>query len=176
MLKHYAGRLSLFLLVVSLSNCSVLEYLTTEPGSDLENRSPRDAPSEDRLRSDLVQTARKYIGTRYRAAGTSPNKGFDCSGFTQYVFDKENIDLPRVSRDQAKYGRSIALQDVRPGDLIFFQRSRTGPVFHVSLVVKHDRDELRVVHATTSRGVIEEDINRSDYWQSKVAKARRVIQ
>lgn len=171
MLQHYAGRLSLLLLVLSLSNCSVLEYLTTEPGSDLE----RPSTSEARLRSDLISTARQYIGTRYRAAGSSPSKGFDCSGFTQYVFDTENIDLPRVSGDQAKTGRSIPLREVQPGDLIFFQRSRTGRVFHVSLVVKNDRNELRVVHATTSRGVIEEDINRSEYWQSMVAKARRVI-
>ncbi len=174
MLRRYAAGLSLLLLVLQFSSCSVLEYLTTEPGPGTNGSRPTSA-AEARLRSDLVATARQYIGTRYRSAGTHPRKGFDCSGFTQYVFATEDIDLPRVSGDQAKAGRAIDLRDAQPGDLIYFRRSRTGRVFHVSLIVKHDRDELRVVHATTSRGVIEEDLNRSEYWQSMLARARRVI-
>ncbi|WP_407311972.1 C40 family peptidase [Desulfosporosinus sp. SB140] len=67
----------------------------------------------------IIATAEKYIGAPYLWGGESP-KGFDCSGFVQYVFAQNGISLPRVSSDQANIGTPINFNALEPGDLIFF--------------------------------------------------------
>ncbi len=134
---------------------------------------------EDRvIHSDersLIIEAERLIGSPYKYAGTTP-RGFDCSGFTSYVFDKAiNKKLLRTSKLQATMGRKINLKQVRAGDLIFFKLKPGSKINHVSLVVENQNDKILVVHATSSRGVIKEDINKSSYWIPKIAFARRIL-
>ena len=137
--------------------------------------SPRTWEREARLRSDIADFAEEHIGTRYKSAGTSPRGGFDCSGFTCYVLSNFDVRLSRSSQAQVDDGSSVALRSVQPGDLIFFKRSRSGPVFHVALVVANGRNGIEVVHSTTSRGVVRENISQSSYWRPKIWAARDVI-
>ncbi|MFL6116750.1 MAG: C40 family peptidase [Catenulispora sp.] len=67
---------------------------------------------------DLIRIAAQYIGVPYRYGGTTP-KGFDCSGYTRYVFAKVGVKLPRTSQDQARSGHAVKASDLSPGDLIF---------------------------------------------------------
>lgn len=77
-----------------------------------------------------VELAKEYLGVPYVWGGTDPKKGLDCSGLTQLVFDRLGIDLPRVSRDQAKVGERVSsLSQAKPGDLLFFN----DPVDHVAV-------------------------------------------
>jgi len=77
-----------------------------------------------------VSVARKYLGTPYRWGGTDPKTGLDCSGLTKLVYGQLGVDLPRVSRDQAKVGTKVdSLKEARPGDLVFFDE----PVDHVGI-------------------------------------------
>src|SRR5690606_14557534 len=83
---------------------------------------------------DAVVTAgSEYLGIPYRWGGTDPATGLDCSGFVQRVFKDLGIDLPRVSRDQAKVGTEVpSLADARPGDLIAFGRPTVN---HIGIYV-----------------------------------------
>jgi hypothetical protein len=84
------------------------------------------------LGEQAVSVAKRYLGVPYRWGGTSPATGLDCSGLTKLVFGQLGIDLPRVSRDQAKVGTEVAsLKDAQPGDLVFFDE----PVDHVGIYV-----------------------------------------
>ncbi len=151
-----------------LSSCNFIRDLTTEPASSYTSR-------ETLLRRDIAMHAQKYKGTRYQPAGKTPSTGFDCSGFTSYVMQQFNIRLSASAQEQAKQGRTKPLQEARPGDLIFFRRGPTEPVFHVALVIANERGSLRVVHSTTSRGVIIEDVLASSYWKPKIDVVRDVI-
>ena len=77
----------------------------------------------------VLNIAKKYLGVPYLWGGTNPNVGLDCSGYVQLVFRQVGINLPRVSRDQAKVGRTVpSLAQARPGDLVFY--SKGGVVYH----------------------------------------------
>ena len=67
----------------------------------------------------IIQYGEKFIGTPYQWGGTTPS-GFDCSGFVQYVYSHFGVNLPRVSRDQAAYGKSISAANARAGDLVYY--------------------------------------------------------
>ncbi|WP_240941405.1 C40 family peptidase [Paenibacillus sp. HB172176] len=121
--------------------------------------------------SEMVGIISKVEGTKYRYGGTT-TKGFDCSGFTGYVFAKMNIDLPRVSRDQATIGTKVAKADLQPGDLVFFDTSgkNNGGITHVGIYV----GDGEFAHASTSRGVTFEKLD-SSYYKNRFVTARRVM-
>lgn len=68
--------------------------------------------------ADLIQIGEKYLGIHYVYGGTTPKTGFDCSGYTKWVFKEVGITLPRTSQEQAKAGIAISAADLSPGDLI----------------------------------------------------------
>ncbi|GAB6155900.1 NlpC/P60 family protein [Desulfosporosinus burensis] len=78
----------------------------------------------------IIATAKKYIGVSYLWGGTSPETGFDCSGYVKYVFAQNGISLPRVSRDQYSIGASVDFNNLQPGDLVFFSIAGNGKVDH----------------------------------------------
>ena len=78
---------------------------------------------------NVVDNALKYLGTRYRYGGTS-DKGMDCSGLVSTSFKEANITLPRSSRDMAKQGKEIPLENVKKGDLVFFAARNRKKVIH----------------------------------------------
>jgi peptidoglycan DL-endopeptidase CwlO len=107
-------------------------------------------------------------GIPYRNGGSDPN-GFDCSGFTQYVFARHGIALPRETREQFRVGEKIDLKDIRTGDLVFFHTVAKGPS-HVGIVI--DDDEF--VHAPSSTGVVRVEHLSLPYWSRRFIAARRV--
>lgn len=124
-----------------------------------------------KLRNNIVTDAEKLINSAYKYGGTTP-KGFDCSGFTSYVMAKHNILLNRSSTTQVSQGKRITLEKAQPGDLIFF--SSSGRIFHVAMVVSNKDGLTKIIHSTTSKGVIYTDLQYSSYWFSKVHSVRDV--
>ena len=124
------------------------------------------------LRKAVVSKARTLIGKPYHRAGTSPKKGFDCSGLVYHIGTKLSIPFPRTSAAQGAAGKVIRQSSCHPGDLIFFGSSKR--INHVGIVTKNDRSGLWVVHSTSSRGVIEEDVLKSDYWSRRIVKVNRL--
>lgn len=118
----------------------------------------------------LLAEARKWLGTRYRYGGHSKD-GTDCSGMVMEVFNSSaGIKLPRNSREQHKYCKSISAGDLMPGDLVFFANNlRTGRIGHVGLYV----GDGMMIHASTSKGVIVSGLDE-DYWKKHYAASGRV--
>lgn len=126
------------------------------------------------VRSQIVKSAEKYLGVKYVYGGKTPSPGFDCSGFTSWVFDQNGIDVKGASHHQSKLGKKISKSKVNPGDLIFFGSGTK--VSHVAIVKANDGRDLEVIHATSSAGVTVDEINNSDYWNKRYLYARQVIQ
>jgi len=117
----------------------------------------------------LAGTALALRGTPYRNGGTDPN-GFDCSGFTQYVFSQYGLSLPREVREQYRVGKSIRVEDLAPGDILFFATTDPGPS-HVAIAVGPDQ----FVHAPSSTGVVRVEHLSSSYWSPRYLGARRIV-
>jgi cell wall-associated NlpC family hydrolase len=127
---------------------------------------------------NIIQYAARYAGVPYRVGGSTP-KGFDCSGFTQYVFKEFNYRLPRTTGEQSKTGLNIAKKkDIRPGDLVFFtgKNKNSKTVGHVGIVVDaNGKGNFLFIHASTSRGVTVSSDTES-YYKPRYLLARRIIQ
>lgn len=172
MTRNWTLLISLLLLILLTTQCALFR-----PADDSRHTGVDRLPGygeEDLFRQDIISYARQFTGTKYKYAGKSPKTGFDCSGFTSYVLGNFNIDLPHRSADQENEGKKVNLNQVKPGDLIFYRRSPLGKVFHVSLVVSNGRNGITVIHSV-SRGVVEENISTSSYWKPKISSARNVI-
>lgn len=115
----------------------------------------------------LIQQARRWLGTPYRYGGNE-RSGVDCSGLTCRVFaDGLGIRLPRTSAQQRDYCRRIDRADLEPGDLVFFRNG--GKINHVGLYIGAGR----MIHASSSRGVIETDLSDT-YWARRYYTSGRV--
>lgn len=114
------------------------------------------SPPASRVGTSVVEIGMSLIGIPYRWAGSSPAEGFDCSGFTMYVFAKVGISLPHSSRAQYGLGRAVDRSELQPGDLVFFG----SPIHHLGIYVGNGN----MVHSPhTGANVRIGSINRRDY-------------
>jgi len=120
--------------------------------------------------SDVVTYAKSFLGTPYQTGGTSRN-GMDCSGLVSTVYNEFNVVLPRTAQDQSQVGSDVSRNGVKPGDLVFFQTSRSKPVSHVGIYV----GDGRFIHASTSAREVRIDEMNSDYFRRRFVKAKRVL-
>ncbi|MBU9721411.1 MULTISPECIES: NlpC/P60 family protein [Bacillaceae] len=134
------------------------------------------APAKD-VAAAIIEEAKKYIGAGYKFGATyheAPNL-FDCSSYTQFVYGKHGISLPRNSRQQAAVGTHVAVSDLQPGDLVFFSTPdlySDGRVGHLGIYMGNGD----MIHASSSRGVhIAENFLDIGYWQNNYLFAKRVI-
>ena len=118
--------------------------------------------------NSIVDYAYQFLGTPYVWAGTSPS-GFDCSGFTQYVFrNAAGVSLPRTTYEQINVGTPVAYSDLQPGDLVFFDTMDKGKVSHVGMYIGNNE----FIHAANSKkGVIKSTL--TGYYDKKFINARR---
>ncbi|WP_300154897.1 C40 family peptidase [Solidesulfovibrio sp.] len=153
---------------------------------DLGGTTPKVASSPDRLLSEnlfetaavqrkgsvyerMLRTAHTQLGTRYRSGGCDPNSGFDCSGFTTWVFNRYGIHLPRSSREQYQVGKEVAKSNLRKGDLVFF-RSKRG-VNHVGIYLENGK----FIHSASNGKTVTISHLDEDYWRTHYAGGRRVF-
>ena|SRR5687768_6004131 len=115
-----------------------------------------------------LATALDLRGVRYKSGGSDPS-GFDCSGLVQYVFARQGIALPRDVRRQYEVGYEIDTEELRPGDLLFFNTESDG-ASHVAIAL----DGESFVHAPNSRGVVRVERLSSTYWSRRLLGARRI--
>lgn len=165
--------LPLLLLTLFLASCGSSKRSTTYKKTRT-SKNVKTTSSTNGAVLEIIKHAKTFEGTKYKYGGTT-KKGMDCSGLVYTSFAKENIALPRVSRDMAKRGKRVSLLKAQEGDLVFFQTNKSKKVInHVGLVIYNESGVLKFIHSTTSRGVIISEISES-YWNSAFVEARRVI-
>lgn len=129
------------------------------------NTRPPQQRSAPNLGQQIVSYAEKFIGTPYVWGGESV-RGFDCSGFVQYVFRHFGVSLPRTSQEQAQVGSVINKSDLQPGDLVYFNTEGT-PFSHVGVYVGNGQ----FISATTSRGVQIKSLSDPYYWGPRYTRS-----
>ena len=118
----------------------------------------------------MLRTASSQIGTPYRSGGCDPNSGFDCSGFTTWVFNRYGMHLPRSSREQYQMGTMVASKNnLRKGDLVFF-RSKRG-INHVGIYLENGK----FIHSASNGKNVTISHLEEDYWRTHYAGGRRVF-
>jgi cell wall-associated NlpC family hydrolase len=161
--------ISAFLFFGNNANASQLEFhVDSIPSSDsLSFSSP--------VADSVLAIAKQQLGTPYGYGSNTTNR-FDCSGLTRHCFAHVGIELPHSSAAQAKLGEKVKLKDAQKGDLIFFKgRSTRGKnIGHVAIVVSNENGEIHMIHAT-SRGVIIDHYNNSEYYTRRFVEVRRII-
>ena len=129
----------------------------------------------DEIINGIISYAKEFLGTPYKYAGTSPI-GFDCSGFIYYVLGNFGFNITRTSYGMAEFGETIKLAQVKPGDLLFFKgrNLNSKTVGHVALVVENGKEGIKMIHASTSRGVVIDVFTNSSYYVPRFLKAKRL--
>ncbi|UII55692.1 NlpC/P60 family protein [Cytobacillus spongiae] len=119
---------------------------------------------------EILTIAQEYLGVPYKYAGVTPS-GFDCSGYTYYIFNKIGIDLPRSSSDQYTVGNAVKAEDLAIGDLVFFEKTyNKAGITHVGMYI----GDNNFISATSSKGIKVDSLD-SSYWGPKYVGAKRVL-
>lgn len=130
----------------------------------------------DKKADKVISTARTFIGTPYKYGGTT-RSGMDCSALLINSFSAVKLNLPRSSEAQSKVGTEVSMDELKPGDLVFFATgSKKKQITHVGLITDvRSRDNVKFIHASSSLGVVETNLF-ADYYQQRFRVARRVIE
>lgn len=160
----------------STKESSPRRSVTREATTTTKRSTRRATPSytetvalNDSDRDGVIGTAMSRMGTRYRWGGTTP-AGFDCSGFTGYVYARNGKRLPRTASEQSKQGQSVNKGELKKGDLVFFKTTRSSRVSHVGIYV----GEGKFVHASSGGGRVRVNNLSDSYYQKRFAGAKRV--
>lgn len=157
------ARSLLLLMFLFLSSCGIFK--------NKEKTKPKAEKYSAEI-NKLLKVADSYKGTPYKYGGTT-KKGIDCSGFVRACYSQIGIELPRRSVDQAKQGKAVPLNKARPGDLVAFKIG--GKVSHVGIIYKITGNTIYFIHASSSRGVVVDDLN-SPYYKKHFYQIRRIIE
>jgi len=137
--------------------------------------------TDDLLSEKIVTDAESSLGTQYCYGGNDPQSGIDCSGFVFYYYNKNGLTIPRTARDQYKKAKKLTKEELRIGDLIFFENTQNsipaGEASHVGFVHKiHPDGKIDMLHSGSSSGVsIIEDVLNDGYHKNHFLGFGRLI-
>lgn len=155
--------------------CAMLMLPVSASAQTTTEQEASDAPGlVDRYTNaaqELVNESMGYLGIRYRFGGTSPETGLDCSGLVQAVFRNAlGLNLPRTAHEMATHGDKVQRQELKPGDLVFFNTMRRA-FSHVGIYL----GEGRFVHSPSKGGSVRVENMASAYWAKRFNGARRLL-
>ena len=160
--------------IVSAVSVNLIATIATDSARIVAASERARASSSVTVERRVLDTAKRYLGTRYRMGGTRPG-AFDCSGLVRYVFAKHGVALPRTAREQSTVGRPVVVgaDSLRVGDLLFFRTPR-GRASHVAMYAGNGR----IIHASAgSRRVRYDDLAsaRGRWFIEHLTEVRRVL-
>lgn len=134
-------------------------------------QAPEKLPGDNAL-NNLAFYALSLSGTPYKYGGSSPESGFDCSGFVGHVFRQTlGIDLPRSAHEIIRIGQAIKTNELRPGDLVFYNTLKRA-FSHVGIYLGDDR----FVHSPSRGGGVRVENMQENYWRKRFNGARRITE
>jgi probable lipoprotein NlpC len=122
---------------------------------------------------NILNQAQSMLGVPYKYGGSSA-QGFDCSGLVYFLSNKNGINMPRISSEQAALGKLVEKSELQKGDLVFFDTAKNnGNINHVGIVIAVlAPTQVKFIHASTSKGVVEDNLF-AEYWKKTFVKAKR---
>ncbi len=132
----------------------------------------RDELGEHYLRDSIVATAESYIGVEYSWGGASKERGFDCSGLTMAVYQMNGLNLPRSSKDQYNAGVPVVRDQLKKGDLVFFETSQGQKISHVGIYIGNQE----FIHAPGKEKKIRKDSLIHGYYSNRFVGARTYLE
>lgn len=122
-------------------------------------------------KQSVIKTAKKMLGVKYRYGGSSPSRGFDCSGLVQYSHRLAGINIPRTTGQQYKAATRISRRYLKAGDLVFFKTSASRAVSHVGIYLGNNQ----FIHAPSSGKQVKISSMKERYWRKRFTGAGRVL-
>jgi len=120
---------------------------------------------------EILETAKEFLGVKYVWAANGPS-AFDCSGFTKYVFEKHGISIPRYSGHQANVGTKIAYNELKKGDLVFFDTDKKGKVNHVGIFL----GDNKFIHASSAgKKVMITSFTHKKFYKNCFLHGQRIV-
>lgn len=179
-------RITLFAVILFITSCTATRRNT---GPDTRNTSIRStvilkgkvAPKTINTRNipadSLVRYAETLIGIPYKYGSAAPEKGFDCSGFIYYVFNRFKISVPRTSAEYTNAGTEVNIKDCKRGDIILFTGSnpKSGVVGHMGIITKNKNNRIEFIHSASGddAGVMISQMNA--YFIPRFVKVNRIF-
>ena len=157
-MQHYKRYFCLLVLAVVLSGCAATRENPHRTGSAKADQ--------------IIETARALIGTPYSWGGTSPETGFDCSGYVRYVFAQNGYTLPRSTVEQTMVGQPITRRGLAPGDIVIFRLPGGGQRgLHTGIYL----GDNTFIHSPRRGERVKEENIASDHWTRWYVGARRIL-
>lgn len=119
----------------------------------------------------VVHTAYSQMGKKYRLGGASPQKGFDCSGLIWWAYRQNGLNVPRITVDQARTGRSVPKNLARPGDIVVFRTAQSPRGLHTGIYAGGNA----FIHSPRRGERVRMESMNIPYWRSKLISVRRVV-
>lgn len=159
---------SLFRRVLLLFLCAAVATLATGCGKQTYRPAYTQTRAVSGSGAAIAASAKSQLGRPYVSGGTSPSRGFDCSGLVYWACASNGISVPRISRDQASAGQRIKRGNLRPGDIVVFKIPRSG--YHTGIYIGQNS----FVHSPKPRARVRIESLSVDYWDRYYVTARRV--
>ena len=122
---------------------------------------------------EVVDIAKEYLGYKYVVGGKNPETGFDCSGFTRYIYLQFGYSLGSTAAGQNNFGADVSRADLRPGDLILFYDEGKTKIGHTGIYISNGD----FIHsANPERGVVIDNINTNSYYNERYIVAKRIVE
>lgn len=140
-----------------------------EPTAD-NHQNPSFLSSWQDKTQEIIMNAMSLTGIKYKYGGTSPETGFDCSGFVRYVFSQAtNLALPPTARAISQLGKTVNKDELQPGDLVFFNTLKSA-FSHVGIYI----GDNKFVHAPRAGAAVRVESMQTGYWAKRFNGAQRL--
>ena len=154
-----------------MTSQETVEENQVETENEAETEQEESSVGSSSEGKEVVEFAKKYLGYKYVAGGSSPSTGFDCSGFTTYVFRNFGVSLNRSSKDQIKNGTAVSKSNLQLGDIVIFKNQGKTAIGHVGIYIGNGN----FIHAANKKEGVVITALSSRYYSQRYVGARRVI-
>ena len=152
------------------TNNTTKDKNTTSTKNNVTNRGEEVDRSQSANSGNVVSYASSFLGTRYILGGASPS-GFDCSGFTMYVYGKYGVNLTHSARAQSSVGTAVDRANLQAGDLVLFKGATGNSIGHVGIYIGGNN----FIHASNPSDGVKITSMSTSYYQTRYVTSRRVF-